>query len=261
MGNAARVNHNHTCPKTAHEGGRISEGSDDVETNSLPQARVTDRTRCTGVNKNDLIRTGSATVEVNGLPAARQKDHTTHGGEIAEGSDNVEIGGASVRATAQQLAAAVQLRSQCIVLATRHVNHNHPTDGATAKRNIADVAAGNNASRSEYSETDKDGTVRHGLGGTIPLNRDMLTTMIDLSKDYCPYFVSEIAGGVHSGDKSRHYKGNAFDVDNIETLPVNSHNPLNSDFRQALTDGGATENLGPGDKGHDGHIHGGWPPQ
>jgi uncharacterized Zn-binding protein involved in type VI secretion len=248
MPDAARLDDNHTCPKTAphaHVGGHITEGSDNVDTNNHKQARVTDRTRCTGVNKNDLIKFGSATVEVNGLPAARKTDHTAHGGQISEGSGDVEIGGASVRATVQQLAALIQ-RNRRIHLARTHVSGVR--DQANPQQEINDAAAGNPVNRSNY---------QNAPGGTTGLNQDALTQMNDYGKDH-DIDVSEIAGGSHSAN-SRHYSGLGYDVTSIDGQAVNSSNTMNSDLMDAGRDGGATEVLGPGDPGHDGHIHLAWP--
>ncbi|APR81648.1 putative carboxypeptidase [Minicystis rosea] len=225
-------------------GGPINEGSPNVDTNGQPQARVTDRTRCTGAGVNDLILMGSATVEINGLPAARKTDQTTHGGQISEGSDNVEIGGASVRATVQQLAALVKRNSR-ITLAQNHVSGVR--DNANAQQNIDDAAAGNQAHRSNYE---------NAPGGTTNLNRDALTTLNDYAKDH-DVTVSELAGGSHSAN-SRHYSGLGWDVTSIDGTPISARNP-GTGLMDAARAGGATEVLGPGSPGHAGHIHAAWP--
>jgi uncharacterized Zn-binding protein involved in type VI secretion len=97
MPSAARVSDVHTCPASsgpvAHVGGPIlPPGSPNVLTNSLPQARVTDRAMCF-VGPPDVIVAGSSTVLINNLMAARITDLTMHGGIITGGSPNVEIGG------------------------------------------------------------------------------------------------------------------------------------------------------------------------
>jgi uncharacterized Zn-binding protein involved in type VI secretion len=248
MPDAARIDDNHTCPRTAprrHTGGPINEGSPNVDINNKKAARVTDRTRCTPVGQNDLIQYGSETVEINGLPAARKTDHTRHGGEINEGSDNVEIGGASVRATVQQLANVIRNNPR-IHLANRHVSGRRDT--ATPQQEIDQAAAGNQVDRSHYE---------NAPGGRTNLDRDMLTGMNDMSKDH-ELDVSEIAGGSHSGN-SRHYSGLGFDVTAIDGNPVNASNSLNGDIMNAGRDLGATEVLGPGAPGHDSHIHLAWP--
>jgi len=243
MPDAARLHHNHTCPKPRHVGGEISEGSDNVDTNDQPQARVTDRLACHG--PHDLIQVGSATVEVNGLPAARRTDTTKHGGQIVQGSDNVEIGGAAVRATVQQLANLIK-KNPNIHLANSHVSGRNDT--ATPQQEIDQAADGNAVDRSHYE---------NAPGGTTNLDRDMLTGMNDIGKDH-DIDVSEIAGGSHSGN-SRHYAGLGFDVTSIDGVPVSSTNPYDAGVMQDGRDLGATEVLGPGSPGHSGHIHLAWP--
>lgn len=248
MPDAARLDHQHTCPQTAprrHTGGPITEGSDNVDTNGQRAARVTDRTRCTGVPINDLIKFGSATVEINGLPAARKTDRTQHNGQISEGSDNVEIGGASVRATVQQLAALVK-RNANIRLANSHVSGR--TDTATPQQEIDQAAAGNPVDRSRYG---------NAPGGTTDLDQDMLTGLNDLGKDHT-VDVSEIAGGSHGGN-SRHYAGLGFDVTSIDGVPVSPSSSNYASFMQEGRNLGATEVLGPGFPNHDGHVHMAWP--
>jgi uncharacterized Zn-binding protein involved in type VI secretion len=99
---AARVTDFHSCPASSgpdpHVGGPILPPcSPNVQTNSLPQARATDRAMCAG--PVDFIVVGSSSVTVNDLPAARMGDPTMHGGAIAIGSSNVEIGGPPVGVT------------------------------------------------------------------------------------------------------------------------------------------------------------------
>ena len=100
---AARVTDMHICPMwdgpKPHVGGPIIPPCAlMVQTNFLPQARVTDRAQCASVP--DFIVTGSATVLVNNLMAARITDFTMHGGFIGPvASLNVIIGGATAGAT------------------------------------------------------------------------------------------------------------------------------------------------------------------
>src|SRR5579875_2982932 len=110
---AARITDNHLCPAAngpvPHVGGPIAPPcSLNVQTNSLAQARATDRAMCVG--PPDFIVTGSGTVTINDMMAARQTDHTMHGGAIAIGSVNVEIGGPAAGAT---LGKPVQLAATC----------------------------------------------------------------------------------------------------------------------------------------------------
>jgi uncharacterized Zn-binding protein involved in type VI secretion len=105
MPDAARVDDKHTCPDptpAAHVGGPIvAPCSPNVETNSKPQARATDKLDCVPVGLKNFIVTGSASVEINGKLAARKTDFTMHPppGVIVEGSPTVEIGGPTAGAT------------------------------------------------------------------------------------------------------------------------------------------------------------------
>lgn len=76
----------------------VDECSEDVETNSRPQARVGDKLTCVIPDVTNFVVTGSGTVEVNGRAAARQFDRTMHPppGLIVTGSGDVEIGGPTV---------------------------------------------------------------------------------------------------------------------------------------------------------------------
>lgn len=122
-------------------------------------------------------------------------------------------------------------------------------DGATPADNIRDAAAGRAANRSNY------GTAP---GGTTALKHSLLEGMQKLKERYNhTYRVTSIAGGSHSST-SRHYVGVAFDVDRVNGNVVSysyPHTAFQNDCR-AL---GATEVLGPGDAGHDTHIHCAWP--
>ncbi|HEY0602728.1 MAG TPA: hypothetical protein VGD58_07445 [Herpetosiphonaceae bacterium] len=122
-------------------------------------------------------------------------------------------------------------------------------DGATPADNIRDAAAGRAANRSNY------GTAP---GGTVTLKHDLLYGMQKLKERYDhTYRVTAIAGGSHSST-SRHYAGVAFDVDRVNGQVVSFTYP-HGPFQQHCRDLGATEVLGPGDAGHDTHIHCAWP--
>lgn len=86
----------------------------------------------------------------------------------------------------------------------------------------------------------------------------MLRGMHDLRARGYTFHVSSIAGGIHS-PRSRHYSGLAFDANVINGVRVSSRNPHFRDFMQACRDLGATEVLGPGHRGHSGHVHCAWP--
>lgn len=96
MAQAARVGDMHTCPMVSgtvpHVGGPLLPGSNStVLIGGLPAATMGDQCVCTG--PPDVIVKGSATVLIGGKPAARAGDSTAHGGSIAIGCNNVNIGG------------------------------------------------------------------------------------------------------------------------------------------------------------------------
>ncbi len=123
-------------------------------------------------------------------------------------------------------------------------------DKASSYHNIASTAAGYSARRSTY------GTAP---GGYTKLDKKMLETMLYLAnvKGY-NFNVTSIAGGSHSRT-SRHYVGTAFDVSRINGRRVNSSNPYYRTFMSICRARGATEVLGPGDRGHSSHVHIAWP--
>lgn len=91
----------------------------------------------------------------------------------------------------------------------------------------------------------------------MTLDRRMLAGMLHLAGTY-RFHVSEVAGGSHSSN-SRHYAGVAFDVTQIDGVPVHAGA---AHWQQFLHDGraaGATEALGPGAPGHATHVHLAWP--
>ena len=121
-------------------------------------------------------------------------------------------------------------------------------DGADALSNVRDTAAGRRAKRSRYGRAP---------GGSVLLSQRMLRGILELSKKYS-LRITSIAGGSHSS-RSRHYSGIAFDVDTINGRRVSRSHPK---FRQFMAEArrlGATEVLGPGSRGHSGHVHVAWP--
>lgn len=123
-------------------------------------------------------------------------------------------------------------------------------DKASSHHNISSVAAGYSARRSTYGSAP---------GGYTKLNKRMLETMLYLAntKGYS-YNVTSIAGGSHSSN-SRHYAGTAFDVSMINGKRVNYSNPYYRTFMNICRARGATEVLGPGNRGHSSHVHIAWP--
>jgi hypothetical protein len=134
-----------------------------------------------------------------------------------------------------------------ITLATTHVSNVR--DNANAKATVQDAARGNPSDRSRYG---------NAPGGEIGLDPRMTEAMEDLTARGYKFRVSEITGGSH-GRNSRHYAGIAFDVDQINGQRVGARHPDVRGFMAACREMGATEVLGPGDDGHDTHIHAAWP--
>lgn len=121
-------------------------------------------------------------------------------------------------------------------------------DGADARSNIADTALGRQAKRSSYG---------NAPGGRVSLSFPLLEGLKTLSEDHT-YRVTALAGGSHSA-RSRHYLGVGFDIDMLDGAPVTIDHPGFRDFMARARELGATEVLGPGSAGHDGHIHVSWP--
>ncbi len=122
-------------------------------------------------------------------------------------------------------------------------------DGASALDNIRQAAAGNAVKRSSY------GTAP---GGYVRLDPRMLRAMQSMAKEGYSFRVTSMAGASHSRT-SRHYAGLAFDIDMINGRKVGRSNPYWRKFLARCREMGATETLGPGDKGHSTHIHAAWP--
>lgn len=153
----------------------------------------------------------------------------------------------SAAATPSRASLAQQiLASRRISLLTRQVSGVN--DGADARSNIRDTAAGRAAKRSSYG---------NAPGGSVQLSLNLLRGILSVAGKYT-IRVTAIAGGSHSSS-SRHYRGLAFDVDTINGRAVNAGNPYFRGLLQACRSAGATELLGPGDAGHSTHTHCGWP--
>ncbi|MCA1602467.1 MAG: carboxypeptidase [Acidobacteria bacterium] len=135
-----------------------------------------------------------------------------------------------------------------IVLLASHVGGQHDPD-STARRNIKDTAKGKATHTSPWSDVG----VRN-----VKLDKNMLRGMVALGKRY-DYRVTAIAGGDHSST-SYHYAGTAFDIDRIDGRPVSAGNPKVAKVKANCVHLGAVEVLGPGDKGHDAHVHCAWKP-
>lgn len=144
-----------------------------------------------------------------------------------------------------------------ITLATGHSSGK--VDDATPDENIQDIVEGGDPDRSAY-----DG----GPGGEVAMSQVVLDSLNALTA--APYGfsvrVSEITGGKHSGGKkevdkgkgSKHYYGEAFDIDMINGKVANAANPDTAKLMKACRALGATLVLGPGSPGHDTHVHAEW---
>ena len=127
---------------------------------------------------------------------------------------------------------------------------SHPSgveDGADPRSNIVDTAAGRPAKRSSY------GTAP---GGTVNLSVAMLRGLKALTREFS-FTLTSIAGASHSAN-SNHYRGLAVDVNTINGRRVSINHPQFRYFMKRARELGATEVYGPGDSGHDGHVHLAW---
>jgi hypothetical protein len=147
--------------------------------------------------------------------------------------------------TAASLAKRIQ-QSPKVVLARAHASGVQ--DNATAFENIKDTAEGRAAHRSSYG---------NAPGGVVNLDPAILRGILALAESF-RFSVSEFCGGNHNAD-SRHYAGCTADINTINGQHVAVSNPFVAAFVQRCHELGATEVLGPGDKGHSTHIHAGWP--
>ncbi|CAH0336093.1 hypothetical protein FVB9288_01767 [Flavobacterium sp. CECT 9288] len=149
-----------------------------------------------------------------------------------------------------QVLAEKIIKEKRIAFSNSHVSG--VIDKAMAIDNIKDASAGKNAKRSDYG---------NAPGGEIELLSNMLYIMYMLSKDYT-FNVSEIAGAEHS-NKSRHYKGMAFDINIINKVHMgekghpNFNESFHVDIRNKAKNLGANKVLDPYNekKQHYNHIH------
>lgn len=121
------------------------------------------------------------------------------------------------------------------------------SDSASSLHTILQAAQGRASHTSGYG---------HAGGRATHLDGRMLEGMRSLAEKYT-FSVSSITGGKH-GKHSRHYAGHAFDVSSINGRRVNSSHPDVKNFMRDAKKLGATEVLGPGARGHSGHVHLGW---
>jgi hypothetical protein len=134
-----------------------------------------------------------------------------------------------------------------ITLATGHKAGVDPE--STAWQNIVDAANGLPARTSAYSD----------VGVTyVYLDMRMLRGMLWMNALFgYNFYVTEIAGGDHSAN-SLHYAGKAFDIGIINGVPVTASNQYYRAFMDACLLLQASQVLGPGNPGHDTHVHCAW---
>ncbi|MFB7454681.1 peptidoglycan-binding protein [Streptomyces sp. NPDC056194] len=132
---------------------------------------------------------------------------------------------------------------------TYATTHSKTVDArSTAYRNIHDMAQGIGAATSANS---------HVGYKRVQLDPRMLKALITLhDKHHYKLQISEFVGGSHSKN-SRHYRGLSFDANIINGIHVGSGAP-HKKVMKLCRDLGATEVLGPGDRGHNTHIHCAW---
>ncbi|MFF5970791.1 peptidoglycan-binding protein [Streptomyces sp. NPDC012769] len=134
-----------------------------------------------------------------------------------------------------------------ISLATVHPGGRHA--GSTAKQNVVDTSQGKGALTSPWSDKPHR---------RVPLDPRMLNGLLKLSTQYgYRVSVSELVGGDHSAN-SKHYAGLAVDISHIDGRHVGDGAPHRG-LMAACRKLGASEVLGPGDKGHGRHVHCAWP--
>lgn len=121
-------------------------------------------------------------------------------------------------------------------------------DGADARSNIADTAMGRQAKRSSYG---------NAPGERVALSLPLLEGLKVLSDDFT-FRLTALVGGSHS-KRSRHYLGVALDIDTLDGVRLSTEHPRFKEFMDKVRSLGATEVLGPGDRGHNTHIHAAWP--
>ena len=123
------------------------------------------------------------------------------------------------------------------------------SDQATARQNLQQAAAGKHVKRSGYG---------NAPGGDTQLDLRMLRALLVLVYEGYEIRLTELAGGSHSCN-SRHYVGVGFDVDFLDGKKIKYGHPTYRRFLRRCRELGATEVLGPGDRGHSTHLHVAWP--
>ncbi|MEV3990710.1 peptidoglycan-binding protein [Streptomyces sp. NPDC049837] len=143
---------------------------------------------------------------------------------------------------AQQIVA-----NKAFSFATTHVGGKHVQ--SSARNNIVDTANGLGAMTSPWG---------HVPNRRVPLDTRMLSGLLKLNTQYgFRIGVSEFVGGEHSAG-SRHYRGLAVDINYINGIHVGNKGSQHKAVEAACSKLGADQILGPGDPGHDTHVHCAW---
>ncbi|MEV7280885.1 peptidoglycan-binding protein [Streptomyces sp. NPDC093111] len=177
------------------------------------------------------------TASTNAAKDFQSKHGLTPDGIIGANTWNALVGGSGSGGggtSRAQLAASIDANSR-ISLLTYHVSGVVDND-STAQANITDTKNGTTAETSNYSDVGER---------EVWLSTAMLNGMLKLATERgYTFLVTEIAGGDHSSN-SNHYRGIAFDADNMSVS--------NATFVSACRAYGATEAL---DEGN--HVHCAW---
>jgi uncharacterized Zn-binding protein involved in type VI secretion/phosphoribosyl-AMP cyclohydrolase len=205
---AARVSDNHTCPAAngpvPHGGGPILPPcSLNVVTNNLPQARVTDKAMCVG--PPDVIVTGSSSVFVNGMMAARVTDKTMHGGLVALGSFNVNIGGPAAGATlGNPVAAAAACNNLAGGRTSGSIGQSYQNCGVESCRLLITKSGKNVSEDALLDQSMKHGDAdderrRADSGGTSPSERQSILARNGVATTQQTATMANIAQAVSEG--------------------------------------------------------------
>ncbi|GLF93832.1 peptidoglycan-binding domain-containing protein [Streptomyces yaizuensis] len=204
-----------------------------------------------------LLRARGQSVPVDGVWAAamttkvkafQRAQRLTADGVIGPRTWAALLGAKPAPAGDRAALARAILNTSGITLATVHPGGRHP--GSTAKQNIIDTANGRGALTSPWSDVPNR---------RVPLDTRMLNGLLKLRTQHgYRIAVSELVGGDH-GSTSRHYKGLAIDINYINGRHVGDRGAPHRAVMSACRGLGATEVLGPGDRGHSRHVHCAWP--
>lgn len=113
--------------------------------------------------------------------------------------------------------------------------------------------------RGDLTETAAGQPVTAGNGNVVNLSTKMLQEVVNLSNSFGTLRISSFAGCCH-GSTSYHYAGRAVDISAIDGRFVIERG-LDADVQRLISlcdASGAVESIGPGEPGHDDHVHCAW---